>query len=75
MTVVKDQKENTNALTFAWNKQRTLRQATIAGFLLSPGLHLFLTRVMVNVALPGYSQTANIVFRVAVHQACMMPYM
>ena len=69
-------KENTNAQrhTFSWDKHRTLVQAALAGFFLSPGLHFFLTRVMVKVALPGYSNATNIALRVFVHQACMMPY-
>lgn len=57
-----------------WDKSRTLRQGTIAFFLLSPGLHLFLTKVMTKVTLKGYSRAASIGIRVGVHQACMMPF-
>ena len=60
--------------TFEWDKSRTIRQGTIAFLLLSPGLHLFLTRVMTKVVLPGCSKAANIGLRVSVHQACMMPF-
>ena len=61
-------------LTRDWDKSRTMRQGMIGGLMLSPGLHFFLTRVMTRCVLPSYSKIANIGLRVAVHQACMMPF-
>ena len=42
--------------------------------MLSPGLHFFLTRVMSRVNFTSLSRFGNIGMRVAVHQACMMPF-
>ena len=77
----REKKDNLNdspyqngSLTSNWDSSRTLRQGMIGGFLLSPGLHLFLTRVMSRVNFPSLSRTSNIGIRVGVHQACMMPF-
>ena len=52
-----------------------MRQGLIGGLLLSPGLHFFLTRVMAKLAFPAsFSNFSRIGMRVAVHQACMMPF-
>ena len=51
-----------------------MRQGVIGGLMISPGLHLFLTRVMPHVVFPNLSKLTNIGLRVAFHQACMMPY-
>ena len=61
-------------LTQDWDIQRTIRQGTIGGLMLSPGLHLFLTRVMSRCVLTGYARATGIGLRVAIHQACMMPF-
>ena len=42
--------------------------------MLSPGLHFFLTRVMSKCVFPTLSHATGIGLRVAVHQACMMPF-
>ena len=42
--------------------------------MLSPGLHFFLTRVMTRMVFPNFSRMAAIGMRVAIHQACMMPF-
>jgi len=46
----------------------------IGGLLLSPGLHVFLTRVMSHANFPSFSRASNIGLRVGIHQACMMPF-
>ena len=57
-----------------WDSSRTIRQGMIGGMLLSPGLHFFLTRIMSRAVFPSLSYRANIGMRVAIHQACMMPF-
>ena len=61
-------------LTQNWDVSRSLRQGAIGGLMLSPGLHFFLTRVMSRLTFPGYSNAMRIGLRVAIHQACMMPW-
>jgi len=68
-------KNNSADFKFSWDKHRTMRQGLIGGMMLSPGLHFFLTRVMARLAFPAsYSNFSKIGMRVAVHQACMMPF-
>ena len=61
-------------LTQDWDMQRTMRQGVIGGLMLSPGLHFFLTRVSAKCVFPSLSRATGIGLRVAVHQACMMPF-
>ena len=56
-----------SSLTKSWDAGRTFRQGMIGGLLLSPGLHVFLTRVMSRVAFPTLSYASNIGLRVGIH--------
>jgi len=62
-----------SSLTQQWDASRTLRQGMIGGLLLSPVLHVFLTRVISRATFPSLSRATNIGLRVGIHQACMMP--
>lgn len=59
---------------FEWNKERTLCQGLIGGAILSPGIHLFVTRVMQRLNFSGWNYLAGIAARVSIHQVCTMPF-
>ena len=61
-------------LTKDWDQKRTLRFSMMGGLILCPGIHFFLTRFMSKMVFPSYSNASNILFRVCIHQAFMMPF-
>jgi len=41
--------------------------------MISPGVHYFVTKVVPKLVVPRWSSLRNVLLRVGVHQACMMP--
>jgi hypothetical protein len=53
--------------------QRSVRQGILGGAMISPGVHFFVTRIVPKLTVPHWSTLQNVLLRVGVHQACMMP--